>query len=112
MVNIIEKPWGSELIWAQTDKYVGKVLRVKAGCRLSKQYHKVKDETLIVISGEAFVEFGDDGTTWLLTPETGSLHIPRLMKHRIEAITDCEIVEVSTPELDDVVRLEDDYGRG
>jgi mannose-6-phosphate isomerase-like protein (cupin superfamily) len=109
----VDKPWGHELIWAKTDRYVGKILFVKAGEALSLQYHQVKDETIMVLSGRiAFTHYLDNER-----PETEELapnvpfHITPTMRHRMVAIEDTHIVEVSTPELDDVVRLEDRYGR-
>lgn len=113
----VEKPWGYEDIWAETDKYVGKILFIKAGHKLSKQYHNVKDETIMVLEGS--LKFwldtrGEAGNSFAgnLFPERDQpIHIKPGYIHRMEAITDCRIVEVSTPELDDVVRLEDSYGR-
>lgn len=109
----VEKPWGHELIWALTDRYVGKILHVKAGHALSLQYHERKDETLFLLSGELRFWVGPLGgeleEVELLAGQ--SYHIPPGMVHRMEAVTDCEILEASTPELDDVVRLEDRYGR-
>jgi len=104
----VTKPWGYELWFAHTDRYVGKLLFVKAGERLSLQYHKQKDETLLVIRGLIRLTIGDDIR---ILPNTESIRITPETPHRIEAITDALIVEVSTPEVDDVVRLEDDYGR-
>jgi mannose-6-phosphate isomerase-like protein (cupin superfamily) len=104
----VTKPWGYELWFAHTDRYVGKLLFVKAGERLSLQYHKQKDETLLVIRGLIRLTIGDDIR---ILPNTESIRITPEIPHRIEAITDALIVEVSTPEVDDVVRLEDDYGR-
>ncbi len=114
MARRIEKPWGFELIWAETDRYVGKVLHIDAGHRLSLQYHQVKDEALYVISGQVEIELsGDDGVLRSHLLSVGDyLHIAPGHTHRMRAIETCELVEVSTPELDDVVRLEDDYGRG
>ena len=102
------KPWGSEFIWAATDKYVGKILYIRAGRRLSMQYHKVKDETVMLINGQAMIE--TIAGEYPLSKHS-PLHIPPGATHRIRAITDSEILEVSTSELDDVVRLEDDYNR-
>ena len=109
----VEKPWGYELIWARTDRYVGKILHVRAGEALSLQYHRVKDETIRLLSGRMRLEIEDEAGTrqsTVLGPGAGA-HIPPGMHHRMEALEDCEILEVSTPELDDVVRLEDRYGR-
>jgi mannose-6-phosphate isomerase len=108
----VEKPWGYELIWAETDRYVGKVLHVNAGQRLSLQYHRVKDETIHLWSGrlQLVVDEGQ-GLTEREMAQGESYHIQPGTKHRMIAITDCDILEASTPELDDVVRLEDVYGR-
>lgn len=109
----IEKPWGHELIWAETSRYVGKTLFIRAGCRLSLQYHRVKDESLLVQAGALMVLLEqDDGALVRHALEPGdTLHVPPGRRHRFEALTDCELIEVSTPELDDVVRVSDDYGR-
>jgi mannose-6-phosphate isomerase len=109
----VEKPWGWELVWAETDAYVGKLLFVRAGQALSLQYHEVKDEAWLVREGRASVELGDVGDE-LETIEIGpgdALHYPPGTVHRITALDDTLIVEVSTPHLDDVVRLQDRYGR-
>lgn len=108
----VEKPWGYEIIWAETDRYVGKVLHIRAGQRLSRQYHTKKDETFLVQTGEMDLEIGDDATrrTIRMRP-TESFHCPPNTIHRMVGVTDVDVVEVSTPELDDVVRLEDAYGR-
>lgn len=111
-VTRIPKPWGYELIFARTERYVGKILHVNEGESLSLQYHEMKEETLLVIRGRVklTLQFGEDRTTKeMLLGE--AFHIPPRLIHRIEAIEDTDIVEVSTPELDDVVRLEDRYGR-
>ena len=108
MVIRVEKPWGHEIIWACTEKYVGKILNVLAGHALSRQYHQLKDETMYISSGEADIEI--NGTITRMGP--GSvIHIPPGTIHRVLAVTDVSILEASTPELDDVVRLEDRYGR-
>lgn len=108
----VEKPWGYELLWAHTDRYVGKVLHVRAGERLSLQFHRVKDETIHVLSGQLRFVVEEDGAMaeYVLQPGT-SYRIRPLTRHRMEAVTDCDVLEASTPELDDVVRLEDKYGR-
>ena len=108
----VEKPWGYELIWAETDRYVGKVLHVNAGQRLSLQYHVKKDETIHLWSGrlQLVVDEGD-GLKEREMALGESYHIRPGTRHRMIAITDCDILEASTPELDDVVRLEDVYGR-
>jgi mannose-6-phosphate isomerase len=109
----VEKPWGYEVIWARTDRYVGKILHLRKGEALSLQYHRVKDETIRVLAGRLRLETvvnGDVPHGRVLEPGDGA-HIPPGTRHRMEALEDCEVVEVSTPELDDVVRLEDRYGR-
>jgi mannose-6-phosphate isomerase len=113
-VRRVEKPWGHELIWAQTDTYVGKVLFVKAGHSLSLQFHREKDESWLVQSGRAKLELGDAGETVLVEEvvQAGAAFRYRPgTVHRVTAIDDTIILEVSTPQLDDVVRLEDAYGR-
>jgi mannose-6-phosphate isomerase-like protein (cupin superfamily) len=110
----VEKPWGWELIWADTDSYVGKVLFVRAGHALSLQFHNEKDESWYVQSGRAKLELGETGQT-LLDEEVVAAgacfrYRPGTV-HRVTAIEDTTILEVSTPHLDDVVRLEDAYGR-
>ena len=106
----VEKPWGYELIWADTANYVGKLLHINAGHRLSLQFHIVKEETVYVLSGTLYVYHGDGGMTKLNPNET--FHVSPLQVHRFGAgDEDVEIMEVSTPHLDDVVRLEDDYQR-
>jgi mannose-6-phosphate isomerase-like protein (cupin superfamily) len=110
----VEKPWGYELIWAVTDIYVGKVLFVKAGASLSLQYHEQKDESWFVQSGRARIQLGAVGDDALAEEEVGpgvSFHYTPGTVHRITAVEDTTILEVSTPHLDDVVRLEDSYGR-
>ena len=110
----VEKPWGWELIWAQTDAYVGKVLFVRAGHSLSLQFHREKDESWYVESGRAKLELGETGNAVLKTEvvSTGACFRYRPgTVHRVTALEDTTIIEVSTPQLDDVVRLEDAYGR-
>jgi quercetin dioxygenase-like cupin family protein len=110
--KVVDKPWGYELVWAQTERYVGKVLHIKKGESLSYQYHNVKDETIRLLTGVLEMDLETDGQRCKLRMLPGeSLHIVPLMKHRMIAIEDCDVLEVSTPELDDVVRLEDRYGR-
>jgi mannose-6-phosphate isomerase-like protein (cupin superfamily) len=108
----VDKPWGYELIWAHTDKYVGKILHINKGESLSYQYHKVKDETIYLLSGGLDLEIGDDQgrRTYHVKPGE-SYRISAGTKHRMTAVADCDVLESSTPELDDVVRLEDRYGR-
>jgi mannose-6-phosphate isomerase len=108
----VDKPWGYELIWAKTDQYVGKVLHVNAGQRLSLQYHLKKDETIHLWSGRMTLVVDEGQGLTEREMKTGeSYHIKPGTKHRMIALTDCDILEASTPELDDVVRLEDAYGR-
>jgi len=110
--RIVDKPWGYELIWAHTDRYVGKVLHIKQGESLSYQYHRVKDETIRLLSGAMEMDLETDGVKTRINLKPGDcLHIVPGMKHRMIAVGDCDVLEVSTPELDDVVRLEDRYGR-
>jgi len=111
-VNRVEKPWGYEIHWAKTDRYVGKVLHVMAGHALSLQYHNVKDETIYLYSGRMLFEIERDGALTRQEMRPGdTVHVVPKTVHRMTAIEDCDILEVSTPELDDVVRLEDRYGR-
>jgi mannose-6-phosphate isomerase len=109
----VDKPWGHELIWALTDRYCGKVIVVEAGRRLSLQRHDRKDESVLILSGRLLLHLeDDDGVVQVLDLGPGeSRHIPPHRIHRFEAQERVELVEVSTPELDDVERLEDDYGR-
>ena len=110
--RIVEKPWGHEIIWAHTERYVGKILHIKKGESLSYQYHVVKDETIRLLSGVLEMDLERDGERRSLRLRPGDcLHIVPGMKHRMSAVEDCDVLEVSTPELDDVVRLEDRYGR-
>jgi len=113
-VTKVEKPWGYELIWAHTQIYVGKVLFVKAGQSLSLQFHREKDESWFVQSGRAKLELGDAGESVLraeVIAAGAAFHYTPGTVHRVTAIEDTTILEVSTPHLDDVVRLEDAYGR-
>jgi mannose-6-phosphate isomerase len=110
----VEKPWGHEIWWAQTDHYAGKLLFVNAGHRLSIQMHREKDETSYLLSGRLLVLQGpseDELTERTLTPGCSWRNEPGLV-HSIEALEDATVLEVSTPQLDDVVRLSDRYGRG
>jgi mannose-6-phosphate isomerase len=113
-VRKVEKPWGHELIWALTDRYCGKILFVKAGCALSLQFHNEKDESWYVQSGRAKLELGEAGQGILneevVGPGAAFHYVPGTV-HRVTALEDTTILEVSTPHLDDVVRLEDLYGR-
>ncbi len=112
-IQRVEKPWGHELIWAKTKDYVGKILFIKKGHKLSLQYHRQKEETIFLQTGKmCFVfenETGNLDEIILLPGE--SHHIATGKKHRMIAIEDCSVFEVSTPQLDDVVRIEDGYGR-
>jgi quercetin dioxygenase-like cupin family protein len=111
-VKRVEKPWGYELRWAHTDRYVGKVIHVNAGHALSLQYHNVKDETIYLWSGKLLFEIEVDGKLVGREMRPGEcVHVTPKTVHRMTAIEDSDIFEVSTPELDDVVRLEDRYGR-
>ena len=113
MGDVVDKPWGHELIWARTDRYVGKILHIKAGEALSLQYHRVKDETIMLLSGRMRLEWFADGEApreRILVPRE-PFHITPGLRHRMIALEDADVLEVSTPELDDVVRLEDRYGR-
>ena len=113
-IKRVEKPWGHELIWALTDTYCGKVLFVKAGHALSLQFHREKDESWLVQSGRAKLELGDAGQAALAEEVVGpgfAFHYRPGTVHRVTALEDTTILEVSTPQLDDVVRLEDAYGR-
>jgi mannose-6-phosphate isomerase len=113
-VTHVPKPWGHETIWAHSERYVGKILHINAGHELSVQYHNRKDETIYLLSGEIVYRVqrdGDDilddvklkvGESFRITPGT---------IHQMIAKTDCDVLEVSTPEIDDVVRLSDKYGR-
>jgi mannose-6-phosphate isomerase len=108
----IEKPWGYELLFALTPFYAGKLIFVKKGHRLSLQYHKKKDETIYLHQGKVRLEIEEEGKMVSKTFEPGqSVRVPPGTKHRLQAIEDSTFFEVSTTELDDVVRLEDDYGR-
>jgi mannose-6-phosphate isomerase len=112
-MRTVDKPWGHELIWAHTERYVGKLLHIKEGHALSLQYHQRKDETIFLLSGRLRFEHFRDGepaqVRELVAGE--AFHITPGLRHRMVALTDCQVLEASTPELDDVVRLEDRYGR-
>jgi mannose-6-phosphate isomerase len=112
-VKRVDKPWGYELIYASTDRYCGKVIFIRAGEQLSLQFHREKDETIYVQSGRAEFEIGNPGKP-VDTEVVGAgraFHLPPGTVHRLRALEDTVILEVSTPQLDDVVRLEDRYGR-
>ncbi len=113
MYNIVEKPWGHENRWAVNDKYLGKILHINAGHKLSRQYHEKKDESIYVLEGTLVLELGQgeeiekivlrEGASWRIEPYT---------VHRFAAPSEgCVLIEVSTPEIEDVVRLEDEYNR-
>ena len=111
----VEKPWGFEVHWAKTDKYVGKILFIKAGEQLSLQHHKVKEETIRISSGEMILNIGktpeEARSNSVKMTEGDVYHIEPGLVHRMTALEDTYVLEVSTPELDDVVRHEDAYGR-
>ena len=109
----IEKPWGFELLFARTPKYAGKLIFVRKGHRLSLQYHKKKDESMYVYEGKAKIEIEESGKQLVqsIAQPGYCFRISPGTKHRIEAIEDTTLIEVSTPELEDIERLEDDYGR-
>jgi mannose-6-phosphate isomerase len=104
----VDKPWGYELRWAITDRYLGKILHINRGEALSLQYHQKKDETVLVERGLLDMEL--DGETYRMSPGD-CVHIIPGTQHRMTAVEDTDVIEVSTPEMDDVVRLEDRYGR-
>jgi mannose-6-phosphate isomerase-like protein (cupin superfamily) len=109
----VDKPWGRELIWALTDSYCGKILVIETGKRLSLQVHERKDEWIHVLSGRLRLLLEDDDGQDVvadLAPGQGA-HVPAGRRHRYEALDRAELIEVSTPELDDVIRLQDDFGR-
>jgi Mannose-6-phosphate isomerase len=110
----VPKPWGHETIWALSDRYVGKILRINAGHELSVQYHNRKDETVHLLSGEIVYRVqreGDDVLDDMKLKVGESFRITPGTIHQMIALTDCDVLEVSTPEIDDVVRLSDKYGR-
>lgn len=111
-VKLVPKPWGHEVIWAHTDRYVGKVLHINAGHALSVQYHERKDETVYLLSGELIYWVKVDGEMRDMKLKVGdAFRITPGTVHYMEAVTDCDVLEASTPDLDDVVRLSDRYGR-
>lgn len=109
----VEKPWGYEIRWATTERFLGKVLHVNKGESLSLQYHRKKDESQLVVKGVVDIQLGgDDGALQTFRMTVGdTLRITPGTRHRITAVEDADIFEVSTPEIDDIVRLEDRYGR-
>lgn len=109
----VEKPWGHEIIWAHAERYVGKLIVIETGKRLSFQYHEAKDEWIYVLSGRLLLTLENDAGVVEereLGPGEG-VHVAVFRKHQFAAIDTCTLIEVSTPELDDVVRLSDDFGR-
>ena len=113
-ITKVEKPWGYELIFAKTKDYVGKILHINKGHQLSLQYHREKEETIFVSKGVMrFIFEETPGNLVDIVLNAGDAHhIPPNHQHRMIAVEDCDIFEVSTPQLKDVIRLEDDYGRG
>ena len=108
----VDKPWGYELHWAKTDRYVGKIIHINKGHALSLQYHNKKDETILLWSGKLLFEIQENGQLVKHEVLPGQrFHVTPTVVHRMTAIEDCDVIEVSTPELDDVVRIEDRYGR-
>src|SRR5262245_52563304 len=111
-VTRVDKPWGYERHWAKTDRYVGKIIHVNAGHALSLQYHNITDETIYLQSGRMLFEIEEGGSLVKREMQPGQcVHVTPKTVHRMTAIEDCDVFEVSTPELHDVVRLEDRYGR-
>ena len=113
-IKHVPKPWGHETIWAYTDRYVGKILHINAGHELSVQYHNKKDETVYLLAGKISYRVQREGSDKLDDMQLGigeSFRITPGTVHQMVAVTDCDVLEVSTPELDDVVRLTDKYGR-
>ena len=111
-VKVVPKPWGHEIIWAHTDRYVGKVLHINAGHALSVQYHERKDETVYLLAGELIYWVKLDGEMRDMKLKVGeAFRITPGTVHYMEAVSDCDVLEASTPDLDDVVRLSDRYGR-
>ncbi len=112
-IQRVEKPWGYELIWAKTKNYVGKILYIHKGHQLSLQFHQEKEETIILESGKMklLLETSEGKLEEYLLNSGDAYHISPRRKHRMIALEDCNVFEVSTPQLDDVVRLEDSYGR-
>ena len=110
---IVDKPWGHEIRWAINDKYLGKILHINRGAQLSRQYHEKKDETIFVLNGILILELGEDPVKQVILKPGDSHRIKPMTIHRFKAPSDnwVKLVEVSTPEIEDVVRIEDDYGR-
>ena len=111
-MRIVQKPWGHEEIWAETEKYLGKILHINSGHRLSRQYHEIKCETIRVLNGTLYLELGNQGEVCHVLNAGQVYDIKPGTVHRFCAKdTDVELLEVSTPEINDVVRLSDDYTR-
>ncbi|HEY4230667.1 MAG TPA: cupin domain-containing protein [Thermoanaerobaculia bacterium] len=111
-MRTVPKPWGREIIFAESERYAGKILHIEAGHRLSLQYHERKDETIFVLEGELLLTIEEDGVLRERILRAGEAQRIRPgVRHRMQAEQPCRILEVSSPELDDVVRLEDAYGR-
>ena len=108
----VEKPWGYELIWARTDRYVGKILHIEAGHVLSLQYHERKDESIYILTGAIVLRLEQGETLIERRMEQGDVfHIAPTLVHQFEAVVTSDVLEASTPEIDDVIRLKDRYGR-
>ena len=109
----VDKPWGHEIRWAINEKYLGKILHINRGCQLSRQYHEIKDETIYVLNGILVLELGNDPVEIKILKEGENYRIEPMTIHRFRAPPDnwVKLIEVSTSEIDDVVRIEDDYGR-
>lgn len=109
----MEKPWGYEIIWAHTGRYTGKILHIHAGQALSYQFHRVKEETVYVLSGTLRLHWSADDSPARVEQfgPGGIFHVRPGLRHRFEAVDEVEVLEVSTPEIEDVVRIEDRYGR-
>ena len=109
----VDKPWGHEIRWAINEKYLGKILHINRGCQLSRQYHEIKDETIYVLDGVLILELGSNPIEKVTLRQGESHRIKPTTIHRFKAPSGCDVklIEVSTPEIDDVVRIEDDYGR-
>ena|SRR5688572_14477926 len=111
-MRTVPKPWGHELIFAENDRYAGKILHIEPGQLLSLQYHERKDETFYVLKGELDLTVEEEGELKKMRlPEGSSYRVRPGVRHRMSAEAGCDLIEVSSPELDDVVRLEDAYGR-
>ncbi len=112
-IERVAKPWGFELIWAHTPHYAGKILAIRPGCQLSFQFHERKHESLYLLSGSLEIETEEPSGQRVvhLARRGEAFHIPAGCRHRLRALAACRVLEVSTPELDDIIRLQDDYGR-